>query len=131
MDRGIGPHTREQQADRVVYHSAMRERIVNMLIDLEAIRAMLSQQVAEELKATVRCTIHSQRQNGPLFEVTFDLWIERLGTCINRHMFLVLNPDALDLGQFRSVVKRFIKSELRRELVAQQSKDFRSKAEQN
>jgi len=104
---------------------------VNMLIDLEGIRAMLCQQVTEELKASVTCAIHSQRQNGPLFEVTFDLWIERLGTRINRHMFLVLNPDALDLGQFRSVVKRFIKSELRRELVAQQSKDFRSKAEQN
>lgn len=102
-----------------------------MLIDLEAIRALLSQQVAEELKSTVSCAIQSQRQNGPLIEVTFDLWIERLGTRINRHMFVVLNPDAINLEQFRSVVKRFIKSELRRELVAQQSKDFRSKAEQN
>jgi hypothetical protein len=102
-----------------------------MLIDLEAIRAMLCQQITEELKASVTAAIHSQQQNGPLFEVTFDLWVERLGTRINRHMFVVLNPDAINLGQFRSVVKRFIKSELRRELVVQQNKDFLSKAEQN
>lgn len=92
---------------------------------------MLCQQISEELKAIVTATIDSQRQNGPLFEVTFDLWVERLGTRINRKMFFVTNTEVLDLGQFRSVVKRFIKSELRRELVVQQNKDFLSKAEQN
>lgn len=102
-----------------------------MLIDLEEVRQMLCSQVAEELKATVTATIDSQRQNGPLFEVTFDLWIERLGTRINRKMFFVTNKDVLDIQKFRSVVRTFIKSELRRELVVQQNKDFLAKAEQN
>lgn len=131
MDRGIGPHTREQQAGRVVHHQKMWGRIVNMSIDLDEVRDILCRQIAEELKATVTATLDSHRQNGPLFEVTFDLWIERLGTRINRKMFFVTNKEVLDIGQFQSVVRRFIKSELRRELVVQQNKDFLAKAEQN
>lgn len=104
---------------------------MNMTIDLEGIRAVLCRQIADELKATVTGAIHSQRQNGDLQEVTFDLWIERLGTRINRHLFLLLRPESMDMGQLNSLVKRYVKQFIRRDLVIQQGKDFLSKAGQN
>jgi hypothetical protein len=109
----------------------MREQVVNMTIDLEGLRSVVCQVVSQELRADVTGSVHSNRIRGATIEVTFDLWIERCGTKINRHLFVVLRPQYWNCGDFEKLVCNYANTVISRDLLKQQNKDFSAKAGMN
>lgn len=102
-----------------------------MTIDLEGVRAVLCRQMEIELNATVTGSVHSERQRGEIREVTFDLWIERNGTRINRHLYIVMRLALWSVEEFQRSVKMFCDTRIRPDLVKQQSRDFLAKSGMN
>jgi hypothetical protein len=101
------------------------------IIDLEGVRALLCRQLEQELHASVTGSVSSSLQTDDLLEVTFDLWIEKAGTRINRQLFVVLRPDLWDIKAWREIVRGFVDSVIRKDFMRQHSRDLKAKAAMN
>jgi hypothetical protein len=104
---------------------------MSQTIDLESVRARLCLQLERELNATVTGSVYERRMRHGIEEVTFDLWIERCGTRINRRLFVAIRPQLWCDKTWSRLVHEFVDGFIRKDLVKQQSKDFLAKAAMN
>jgi hypothetical protein len=102
-----------------------------MTIDLEGVRAVLESCLADQLTASVKATVQSEKQRGTLQEVTFDLWIERYGSKFNQQLFMVLQMDAWDQTLFESSVRQIAEASIRKPFVRRIAHDFKKQAGSN
>lgn len=102
-----------------------------MTIDLEGIRSIVCRIVSQELRADVTGSVHSHKRKAGRLEVTFDLWVELLGTRINRHLFVVIRPQYWNCGDFEKMVRNYANSVIAKDLFKSLHADLVKKAEMN